>query len=368
MSNLLQQAPKAAASTQQVAQSCSAAFEQFERTWSRLSDSPATPPGADRAKNQIRVMHWNVLADKLAYGDLKKDGFGCEAAGKKHLLDWEATRQPMIVSEVLRHDPDVISMVELDHFPEMLEALASHGYKGIWLKKNRDFYADGTGLFYKTNRFKEAKKVQQPFLKNGKEPEGKPADQIFCGISLENVRKEDDFSPFLFAGFHLKSTKKEKGEQLRLDQAEQIIAIAEKEFPGMLRILCADLNGESLEQQTRDYTPQAHPYLLKQNHTSAYKDIQGNEPSYTSWKKRVSPEKQDEDGNPLPRKEETFKYTIDFIFKSLEIKTTAVLDLPSEDQFKDIEDILLPCHKCPSDHLMLVADLQLPSEIVKTVQ
>jgi len=331
--------------------------QMFERQWNS-GQSNASGQFVP-VKNGVRVMHWNILADKLAYGDQAKDGFGCEAEGQKALLSWNDFRLPRILSEIERQNPDLICLVELDHYPDLIKALEPLGYEGTWMKKNRAFYADGTGLFWKTERFIKVKEVKQPFWKN--KAEGKQADQIFVGVELKS-NNADDFQSFLFTGCHLKSTKAEKGEKMRLDQAQQIMEIAKTEFPNLPMIMGADLNGESKENQTQAHAPQAHPYLLDAGLTSAYKDGLGHEPRFTSWKKRVSPQKTDDDGNIKPSKVAEFKYAIDFIFKSAAIKTIRVLAFPNESQFsKDDLKILLPNRKCPSDHLPLVSDLLLPS-------
>jgi len=336
--------------------------QMFERQWN--GEQPNSDGQFVRVKNGIRVMHWNILADKLAYGDFNKDGFACEAEGQKELLSWSDFRLPRILAEIKRQNPDLICLVELDHYEDLIKALEPLGYTGTWMKKNRAFYEDGSGLFWKTKRFTAVKEVKQPFWKN--KAEGKPADQIFVGVELKPNDRSDDFQSFLFTGCHLKSTKAEKGEKMRLDQAKQIMEIAKAEFPNKPMIVGADLNGESKENQTQAHAPQAHPYLLESGLTSAYKDVLGHEPQFTSWKKRVSPPKTDDDGIFKPSKVAEFKYAIDFIFKSTAIKTIRVLAVPNESQF-DTDDlkILLPNRKCPSDHLPLVSDLLLPSDLLR---
>ena len=49
-------------------------------------------------KNKIRVMHWNILADKHAYADFKKGGFACSL----DLLDWNKCRKDKICAEILQ--------------------------------------------------------------------------------------------------------------------------------------------------------------------------------------------------------------------------------------------------------------------------
>jgi len=276
---------------------------------------------------------------------------------------------------VIEHDPDVLVIVELDHYEDLRLILEEdYGYHSVFKKKNKPFYADGTGIFWKSSRFKSGTIYREPLLK--KQGSSDDADQIFVAVELSPRNEKCDTSPFVIAGGHLKSTKKEKGEKIRLDQCKQIMDILKKitKFPV---IFCADMNAEA--KSTR-YKALAYPYLRESGFSSAYANVMGKEPEYTSWKFRI-----DEDPSLFwyKKNKETvteWKYTIDFIFQSSGLKSRAVLDMPEEKEIDEhigcpTEDskcdvslarkrCLLPNSRCPSDHLCMVAEIELGSPLV----
>ena len=79
----------------------------MERDWSK------TP---ERSVNSLIVMHWNILADALAFGDLVKEGFSCDDS----VLNWQKCRKDKVVSQIVNFDPDVVGLVEVDHFDDIL--------------------------------------------------------------------------------------------------------------------------------------------------------------------------------------------------------------------------------------------------------
>merc|ERR1712060_252301 len=163
-------------------------------------------------EDRIRVMHWNVLADKLAYPDLKKGGFGCSF----ELLDWEKCRKDKIIAEIIKYKPDIFVLVELDHYEDIRIILQEdYGYESVWKKKNKPFYDDGTGIFWKKERFEQSKIVKKALSRSFNSPD--EADQVLVAVELSAARPNEDFVPFVIAGCHLKSTKTWEGEKIRLD-------------------------------------------------------------------------------------------------------------------------------------------------------
>jgi len=314
--------------------------------------------------NTIRVMQWNVLADKLAYPDFKKGGFGC----KFEILDWDETRKERVLAEICKWAPDIIVLVELDHYEDIRIVLQEdYGYDSVWKKKNKNFYTDGTGIFWKKERFKSTKIYKKPLKKKLDSPNS--ADQVFVAIQL-SPQDNESFAPFVVAGCHLKSTKASPGEVIRLDQCKQIMNILKSEFQGLPVILGADMNAE---HKASSYEAKAYPYMTNDcGMISAYKNVLGKEPLFTSWKFRL-----DED-NSLNNKGKVkeWKYTIDFIFHSDSVKSLAALEMPEEREIDKVyggkmdpdenmfdfarRRCLLPNERCPSDHLPLLADIELP--------
>jgi len=293
------------------------------RTWSEI---PA------RGENSLVILHWNILADALAFADLAKDGFACG----NNVLSWKNSRRDKIITEILRWKPDVFGLVELDHYDDLRSVFGRLGYDSVWLKKNRDFYKDGGAIFWDRARFVKVDELLAPLKKNKKK-----ADQVLVSVRLET--KTGVKKSFAIGCVHLKSTKKASGEEARLDQAKQVVSHYEEKYKDIPRILLADLNGESSENVTRDYEPKAYPFILDSGFRSVYKSVLGVEPDFTSWKFRAK---------------EEFRYTIDFIFHTKDITAKSVLLMPSSDQFD--RKLLLPSITMPSDHLPLVTELEMP--------
>jgi mRNA deadenylase 3'-5' endonuclease subunit Ccr4 len=340
----------------------------MENMYKRKWRGPIIDGGEQTKGNKIRIMHWNLLADKLAYPDFKKGGFGCPF----ELLDWDGKRKDKVIAEIIHYQPDVLVLVELDHYEDIRMVLQEDfGYQSIWKKKNKNFYTDGTGIFWKKDRFDSGKIWKKPLAKKLGSIE--EADQVFVAVELRPSDSSEEFTPFVVGGCHLKSTKAAKGEKKRLDQSKQIMEILDKEFRGLPVILGSDMNAEATAQK---YDPLAYPYMVKNGLSSAYATVLGEEPKYTSWKFRL-----DEYNDMFSDDKVTeWKYTIDFIFHTDDLKTLAVLDVPGEEEIdkayneprKDTEEsleyakrrMLLPNELCPSDHLSILAEILLPKRMV----
>eukprot|EP00495_Collosphaeridae_sp_1-RS-2012_P005211 TRINITY_DN461_c0_g1_i1.p1 TRINITY_DN461_c0_g1~~TRINITY_DN461_c0_g1_i1.p1 ORF type:complete len:112 (-),score=23.57 TRINITY_DN461_c0_g1_i1:44-379(-) len=78
------------------------------------------------------------------------------------------------------------------------------------------------------------------------------------------------------------------------------------------------------------YNALAYPFLIDQGLVSSYANVRGKEPEFTSWKFRI-----DEDNSVVKTKKlnevvKEFKYTIDYIFHSADLRSLAVLEMPEE--------------------------------------
>jgi len=340
----------------------------MEKMYKRKWNGPLIDSGRQITENKIRIMHWNLLADKLAYPDFKKGGFGCPF----ELLDWEHERKDKVIAEIICYNPDVLVLVELDHYEDIRLVLQEDfGYQSVWKKKNNNFYTDGTGIFWKNDKFDSATIYKKPLAKElGSQEE---ADQVFVAVELHPKNDSEKFTPFVVGGCHLKSTKKAKGEKKRLDQSKQIANILATEFKGLPVILGSDMNAEAT---AKNYEPLAYPYIVNNGMISAYATVLGKEPEYTSWKFRL------DEYNDLFSEDKVleWKYTIDFIFHTDNLKTLSVLDVPEEKEIdkaygeprKESEDrmayarrrMLLPNERCPSDHVPILAEILLPTNQV----
>jgi len=339
----------------------------YKRKW-----NPETNTAELTATNKIRVMHWNILADKLAYPDLKEGAFGCSY----ELLDWKKERKDKICAEILKYDPDVLILVELDHYEDIRFLLQEdYGYDSVWKKKFASFYADGTAIFWKRKRLQAGKIYKKELRKEG----GEVSDEVLVAVELKS--ESNFFPPFVAAGCHLTSEKKSPGEYLRLNQCKQILNILNFEFAKHPIILGADLNSEC---QYKDYNALAYPYIVNSGLVSSYANVRRKEPDFTSWKFRIDEDIRVSKAKKINKVVDEFKYTIDYIFHSKELTSLAVLEMPEEKEIDnydfaeiDIEDedkeqvrrakirrakrrCLLPNDRCASDHLSLVAEILLP--------
>lgn len=98
----------------------------------------------EREGLKVRILQFNMLANSLTVNS----GFNCDTL----VLSWEY-RCSRLIEEILRYDPDVIGVEELDqiNFPEILKAL-SEIYEGYYEKKIGD-NLDGCAVFWKKARY-----------------------------------------------------------------------------------------------------------------------------------------------------------------------------------------------------------------------
>ena len=123
--------------------------------------------------NRIRVVSYNILADKLLYenlylytnSDVEHAPFWFNWEYRKHLLLQQIVGPEYVTTvadipslykflyfnteQLLK--PDLIAFQELDHFDEILGDLAPFGYQGIFKKRTGDKH-DGCAIFYKTDK------------------------------------------------------------------------------------------------------------------------------------------------------------------------------------------------------------------------
>ena len=103
-----------------------------------------------------------------------------------------------------------------------------------------------------------------------------------------------------------------------------------------------DMNAAPSRSASADYEPEALPAALDGGRVrSAYAAALGDEPSYTSWKRRGAKDA---------------KYTIDYVLVSTAVAVRRVLAPPDEDEL-DAER--LPGWRYPNDHVALQAELEI---------
>jgi len=276
---------------------------------------------AGKTKLALRVLQWNQLSQTLG---TQNDGFvRCPLAA----LEWR-TRRWRLLEELLRHHPDIICLQEVDHFPLIERALSSLGYTGhfvakpdspcIYLPSNSG--PDGCALFYKKDQWQMVGQLQSRIL----EVWHVQSNQVAVAVNLRHLETKEEVC---VATTHLKARSGALLATLRNEQGKDLLAWLSTVKQHRPLILTGDFNADPTEAVVR---------TIKEELVSAYPDST----PFTTWKIRETGEQ---------------KSTLDYIFHSGGIQTSATLDMPTEQQVgKD----RLPSLAFPSDHLSMVADFQ----------
>ncbi|XP_052795472.1 nocturnin-like [Mya arenaria] len=285
---------------------------------------------ASNKGNPVRIMQWNVLAQAMSGVD--KNFIKCP----KEAVQWQI-RKNRILQEILRYQPTVLCIEEVDMFDFLTENLAPFGYVGIFIPKPKspclefadNMGADGCAMFYKTSAL---------ILSNSNSVslkiDGKPTNQVMIFGQFQT--KIDSPQSFYVGVTHLKA-KPDFSEQRR-KQGEFIADFIKTNCSDDPVIFCGDFNAEPIEP--------VYQIMKDLNLNSVYTSLSEDgktEPKFTTWKIR-------------PKGEVT--HTIDYIWYS-GFKVKAILDLPSEEE---VGEGRLPSLKYPSDHVSLVCDLLFDSK------
>ena len=299
----------------------------------------------------LTVMQFNVLADGLSGMDEKKGGF---TATPPDALHW-SYRAPLLLEELTRHGtPDLILLEECDHYHDyFLPALQDLGYEGRFVEKLRSpcglsldpSLSDGCALFWRPESLDliDCEELRYEALGEHNVIENGKANQLAILATFEpHGEDRDSRSRFVVAVTHLAAPKGGAGERARENQILQLLSRLER--LALPSIVGCDLNGTPEQFPGTDYPSlcyaavQAHPTGLE----SAYKQVLGSEPSFTTWKRRGIKE---------------LKMTIDYIFLGGGIMAERVLLPPAE---TDVGPERFPSWTYPSDHIALAATLRLP--------
>jgi len=107
--------------------------------------SPAKVGFQPAQSMEIKLMHWNILADKLAYGSFP--------LVEERYLKWEF-RFSLILQQIKQMDPDCIGLSEVDvmpHYKRIAEAMSSLGYQDYFVEKSNG--VSGSAIFFKRDKF-----------------------------------------------------------------------------------------------------------------------------------------------------------------------------------------------------------------------
>jgi len=278
--------------------------------------------GKRMEEDNIRILSWNILSQALG---TQNDGFVC---CPPEALEWK-TRRWRLMEELVRYQPDILCLQEVDHFPLLERALSSLGYDGhfvskpdspcIYLPSNSG--PDGCALFYKKDQWEVVGEVHSKTL----EVWHVQSNQVAIAV---NLRHKSTKSEVCVATTHLKARIGALLATLRNEQGKDLLAWLSTVKQHRPLILTGDFNADPSE---------AVICTIKEELASAYPDST----PFTTWKIRETGEQ---------------KSILDYIFHSAGIQASATLDMPTEQQ---IGIDRLPSTAFPSDHLSMVADLTL---------
>lgn len=218
----------------------------------------------------MKILHWNILADGLAF-----DTF---ANVENKDLVWEK-RLPMIVKIIQEYDPDIFDLVEVDHFEDLQNAFPTH--YGFFRSKNISNtnvksgfsdgsnlaqipalgFGDGSALFVRKNKY-EVQSIQTYQLAPN-------SSQIFVLAKIVGLHEVHDYVqkvPFYYGVCHLKA--KSEFSDTRGEQVKAILGLNTLNLP---YIIGGDFNDE----------PNSPCMNLMKEHFSV-----SHPPDFTTWKSR----------------------------------------------------------------------------------
>jgi len=279
----------------------------------------------------LTILQWNQLSQTIG---TKNDKF---VRCNPEALNW-TTRRWRILEEIIRYDPDVVCLQEVDHFKILEMALGSIGYHGrfapkpdspcIYLESNNG--PDGCAIFFRDSKFdllSEGSKVLEVWKVQ--------SNQVLLSL---NLREKNSGKEMCIATTHLKARSGALLSTLRNEQGKDILDYLETFRENRPVIISGDFNAEPSEPvfktlMQNDKTPLQSAYKIGEHEKE--ENLQ-----YTTWKIRETGEQ---------------KHVLDYIFHSPQLETISTLDMPTEDQ---IGEDRLPSLEFASDHLSLVAELQ----------
>jgi len=291
----------------------------------------------DEDEHTIRIFQWNSLAQTLGS---KNDKF---VRGNPFALDWR-NRRWKIIEEIIRYDPDIIFLQEVDHHKLIQKALCSIKYSGRFLAKpdspcihlESNNGPDGCAIYFKKRKFEKIRKTSR-VLKVW----GARSNQVVLSMIL---RHRDSGEEICVATTHLKAKLGNLQASFRNEQSRDILCWLDAIRGERPVIITGDFNGEPNEPfystlTDNETTPLVSAYKLKDENANSKNQKDCLE--YTTWKIRETGEQ---------------KHILDYIFHSPELQTVSTLDMPTEEQ---VGIDRLPSLQFASDHLSLVADIKL---------
>lgn len=250
--------------------------------------------------NTISVFTWNTLANVCA--DQTPQGFPKVDAS---VLDFEH-RKTLLIEEIVRNDPDVICLQEVDKYEFFRAELESRGYSCV----RRDTARHGCVIAVKDDKW--------TIVSSWSETLTPDTTQICLVVELADKRGEK----IRVATTHLKA--KSGFASTRTEQVNGLIRLLDRDTD-ILTIIAGDFNAHVDEECVS---------VMSMHYSSAY-PLQSD--SFTTIKVR----------------DQVVTRNIDYIWHDHRLSLTRRLALPSLDQFTYP---YLPSADYPSDHISLFAE------------
>jgi len=284
----------------------------------------------DESNNKIRLLQWNHLSQTLG---TKNDNF---VVCPPEALDW-SSRRWRLLEEIIRYQPDIMCLQEVDHFDFLSRGLKSIGYTGkfipkpdspcIYLQGNNG--PDGCAIFVKDSKFEIVSSSHRIL-----EVWRVQSNQVAVCLELKNLETDQEL---VVATTHLKARQGALLSTLRNEQGKDLLDWLHTTAKGRPILLSGDFNAP----ETEPIYESVCDHDIGLSSTYRFKDISTEDP-YTTWKIRETGEQ---------------KYILDYIFHSKGgLKPLGVLEMPQEQQ---VGEERFPNLAFPSDHLSLVADFHL---------
>ena len=357
----------------QKAQSDFGRSDLYERKWHSETDEESdinSMPINGEAIRSFTVMQFNALAEGLSSGPSVKTPFPCESNDKNDdkncyggftsikypevALDFNLRRwrllEVMLGSLSEKDNPpfDILALEEVDRYRGFFApALKLFGYEGSFVPKFRapgiqlGWYSDGCALFWKTSTFELVSENRLSY---------RIGNQAFI---IATLRHRNSNRHVVVGVTHLKASKSENNEKIRVRQVCELLDKLEEERQRVRSssdevpiLILGDFNADPPSTKRDDSCvakvldhhkvseSSLHPYY------SAYPVDPPPRGYFTTWKTRGA---------------ETVKRVIDYIFHS-SISCVDTLCIPDG---KEIEVDQLPGLRYPSDHLSIAAKFNL---------
>lgn len=330
----------------------------YSRPWQQYSSSVGN---SSSNAFHFRVMQFNILAEGLsALPDVKPPfednidgspikpsscgGFdGGDSEEANVIFNFHGFRKWRLVEEILRVEPDILAVEEIDHFSDFFQPiLGAFGYSGIFQSKSASpsnsfgYYSDGVALFWKNDKFTLI-------------DDQTASDNQSCPFIVAPLRVNANEKVIVCSTTHLKAKPSLENEMKRDVQIEGVLDSMNRCFTsvgGDAMVLLGDFNTDPYSSDSA--TAIVIPRVLKWNDaclSHAYPlptdTLCG---SYTTWKSRSG---------------KIAKHVIDYIFYThSSLRVTATLGPPAPDEIAQSE-LKLPNIRYPSDHISVAADLTL---------